>query len=158
MYFSQYLEGKTLQKTVRRVKRELKDVDFTALAVTGISGLLVGAPLTAAMGKKLLVVRKRVESAHSERRIETPQNSAREKVIIFDDFIESGRTVRNIYRKLQEFAIEPDVIGIFLYNLAGSNSFFRVAKGVELPVLSYKECEYAFCKSEGKTYSEIAIS
>lgn len=145
-YFSEYLEGKTLRKAILRYNKRLKDISFDSFAVTGNSGLLVAAPLALKMNKNLLIVRKDSDYkyCHSGNQIEGFQRG-KEKIIILDDFVETGKTIIDIVTKLNKFCIEPEILGIFLYKTFDCNcksvecnrpvSLFN-REGIKLPIFT----------------------
>jgi|SRR6185369_12794827 len=112
-YLDNWLKGEKLSKVVERGVEMLKDVDFDTIAVRGTSGLMVGGALAARMKKDLIIVRKDTESAHSDNIVEGA--GANQKILIVDDFIESGATMDDILEKTFTHCIEPEYVGIFLY-------------------------------------------
>lgn len=85
------------ERTVDAAIDALSKVDFDTIAVSGVSGLLLGPILAYKLGKNLAVVRKTDDSTHSYCTIEGQWGS---KYVIIDDFIASGATVRYIRDKL----------------------------------------------------------
>src|SRR5687767_1630588 len=114
-YLDTYLQGDKLKETVNEASEALKKREFDSFAVRGISGLLLGAPLAMEMGKNLLIVRKSVASCHSSDKVEGWRRGSKERIIILDDFMTTGNTVRTIYRKLLSHVIEPKIVGIYFY-------------------------------------------
>lgn len=112
-YLDTWLNGKNLAKFLNKSVSILQNVDFDTIAVRGQSGMLMGAPLAAMMGKDLIIVRKNIESSHSEAIIEGWGRN--QKILIVDDFIESGATVDDIYEQSGRFCDSPKFVGIFLY-------------------------------------------
>jgi adenine/guanine phosphoribosyltransferase-like PRPP-binding protein len=103
--------------------------EFDAIAVCGISGVLAGQPVAIALGKRLLVVRKATDKAHSCYKVEgvtgrwenNPADWAEaifkpetERVAIIDDLIDTGATMDWIVQNLQEMKQKP--VRIYLYN------------------------------------------
>ena len=64
--------------------------EFNSIAVRGVSGIVVGAPVALALGKPLVVIRKPTENAHTSRHANTGQIGAR--YVFLDDFVASGKT------------------------------------------------------------------
>ena len=69
-YLNSFLNPKTLNKTMQFSKDALGDLDFDTIAVRGVSGLLVGAPLSVFLEKNLLIVRKTTEDSHADGLVE----------------------------------------------------------------------------------------
>lgn len=83
---------KKREEIIKKCVKELRGYEFDALAVRGVSGLIVGPVVAYLLKKHVIVVRKpnNVESSHASQTIESPINSG--VFIIFDDFVGSGRT------------------------------------------------------------------
>lgn len=96
-----------LHLTVAEATSDLLDVarDFDTIVVTGISGLVVGAPVALALNKPLAILRKQTEDCH-----ETPGSVVNERrmgtrLLFLDDFVAGGDTlmaVENAVRKVNE--------------------------------------------------------
>ncbi len=94
-YLRHHIDVEGYRLTLERIINSLKDVDFDTIVVTGVSGLLFGPATAHAMGKRLVVVRKRNESSHSREKIEGELLDGA-KFIILDDLVDSGTTLINI--------------------------------------------------------------
>ena len=70
------------------------------------------------MKKGLIISRKVTEKTHSHFQVEGFEKSG-EKIIILDDFIETGETIGNIYDNLLTYVSLPKIVGIFLYTSKG---------------------------------------
>lgn len=112
-YLSDYLVSDHLAQTVFKMRDLVEHLDFDTIAVRGQSGLLVGAPLSLAMGKNLIIVRKDTDKNHSGLKVEGM--GKRQKILILDDFIESGDTVDEIYENIFTYCDQPQFVGIALY-------------------------------------------
>ena len=112
-YLDPYLEPASLQKTLDECKQRIKHLTFDSIAVRGTSGLLVGAPLAASMGKHLIIVRKDSDKSHSKERVEGW--GFRQRILIVDDFIETGNTIDYIYEGIVETCDDYKIVGILLY-------------------------------------------
>lgn len=66
---------------------------FDYIAVTGMSGVMVGAPIAVQIDKPIVLVRKDSDKSHSSRAI---SGDARGKYLFVDDFISTGATVRRL--------------------------------------------------------------
>lgn len=100
---------------VRRLfARAVHEVDFDTVVATGTSGLLVAPALAAEFGKKLTVVRKPTDKAHSQRVLEGWHPGAR--LLFLDDLVESGGTFARVDGALrQNLTHEWGWAGAFLY-------------------------------------------
>lgn len=78
---------------VRDAVKALKDKNFDTIAVSGVSGLLLGPILAYKLKKELIVVRKN-QGAHSSHITEGYDRSKR--YIIVDDVVSSGATLHRI--------------------------------------------------------------
>lgn len=119
-YLEKVMDPQNLPKVVRRfacVVRKSK-IEFEAIAFRGMSGALVAPMLAHHMKKGLLVVRKPSEQSHGAK-VEGMIDA--ERYIIVDDFISSGKTVKEIqetihhYRKAINEPVSAKCVGIFLY-------------------------------------------
>lgn len=105
-YFSSALSvfsaGRILWWSVQQIRES--EIDFDAIVVCGVSGLVVGPMVANALGVPLVVVRKEDDhSTHSDFQVE---GCIPERYIIIDDFIESGDTVQYIQGMMDEHANE----------------------------------------------------
>ncbi len=111
-----YAEGdlSDLEEVVTRAIRSLKTRthEWHSIAVTGISGLLVGAPVALALGKPLVVLRKPNEETHSYRKILNIQNAGRDALFL-DDLMDSGETLFSVEERLREQGVA--VVARYLY-------------------------------------------
>jgi len=102
-------------------------VDFDAIAVRGVSGLLVGPAVAVALNKHLIVVRKTHDTAmngssHSYNQVEgcCKKNC---RYIIIDDFISTGETIGKVKEMVEDFNETAILVGVVLYK----NSIYRKA-------------------------------
>jgi len=104
---------RTIKKSLARVKEFQKSVKFDAIAFTGTSGAALAYILSYTLKKPLICVRKR-DNSHSSMNIEGCVSA--KSYIIVDDFIDSGRTVKNIMNKIGKRMPEAKPVAIFLYD------------------------------------------
>ena len=97
-YLHRPLYGDNLAAILKKAKSFLREnkVKFDTIAVRGVSGLLVGPALAAAMGKDIIVVRKSVGMDHCHSGKIAEGNLDTERYLIVDDIISSGNTVKAI--------------------------------------------------------------
>jgi adenine/guanine phosphoribosyltransferase-like PRPP-binding protein len=88
-----------------------KGIQFDAIAVRGLSGLLIGPTVAMMMDKNIVVVRKDIDDTHSKFRAEGTANGMR--YIIVDDFTESGATVCSMLEILSTKGCT--CVGLMLY-------------------------------------------
>lgn len=113
-YLDLYLKGTKIRKEVQDFKKALpkSGFKFSHIAVTGISGILIGSAVAAEMGMHLIVLRKTVETTHSDELIEgLPYNK---KVLLLDDFMETGTTIENLYESINDVS-KNKVVGTYFY-------------------------------------------
>jgi adenine/guanine phosphoribosyltransferase-like PRPP-binding protein len=82
------------------IKQHANDAEY--IVMTGLSGMLVGAPVAMILGKQMVVVRKTRDSKHSATTVENIPTSGTMKYVILDDFICSGKTLETIQKKLKK--------------------------------------------------------
>jgi len=133
----------SLQKVVSRTEEKIHSVpnlEFQAIAVSGISGLILGTALAIRLHKRLIIVRKEKESRHSSFITEgvlSIDGVDRINYVIVDDFIFTGQTIRRIQA---EVCIHTNnrskCLGAFLYN----ESVFLT--GTDLPEFTPEQFTY----------------
>lgn len=108
---------------IERISTFLKDKDFTAFAGLGVSGLTVASMLSFVMNKGLVIIRKQSDRHHaSPYDIEGLDGTGNvvNKVLIVDDLIASGNTMRQAIESLNNFCnkwrMKVDIKGIVLYH------------------------------------------
>lgn len=81
--------AETVKQTVKDLRARASDFDF--IVVTGMSGVLVGAPVSLAVGKPLVVRRKPNDDSHSYVK-SINRFAAVGRGLFLDDFVFSGDT------------------------------------------------------------------
>jgi adenine/guanine phosphoribosyltransferase-like PRPP-binding protein len=89
--------------------------EFDTIAVSGITGMLVGPWLAELLHKSLAIVRKPGDT-HSHGPASDVEGYIGSRYIIVDDHISSGRTVIQIQRKIA--AVKPSAlyVGSYMYD------------------------------------------
>lgn len=90
---------------------------FDIIATRGVSGLIVASPVSIALGKKLVVIRKPDEYAHTTRHPgmnNTPETEQR--WIFLDDFVSSGETRRAVQDEIGRIRPEWTYAGDYTYS------------------------------------------
>jgi orotate phosphoribosyltransferase len=113
-----------LETNVRRVTHGLRKHtrDFDFIAVSGMSGVVVGAPAALRLHKPLVIVRKDDDSnGHHAGGSFIGFDSVKGRYVIVDDFTSSGRTLEYIINRIDhqclwsEYLRAPEYIGFFSY-------------------------------------------
>lgn len=86
---------------------------FDSIAVRGISGLLIGAPVSLQLGKVLVVIRKE-DGSHSSRPVEQMGRMGH-RVLFLDDFVSTGDTRAAVLDAIGEEDPYADLVGEYLY-------------------------------------------
>lgn len=94
-----------LHRTMRRIHKSLEGLEnqFTTILVTGLSGIIPGAIYTHEVGKQLVVIRKDDDLTHGVRTEGREHLGPHSRIVLLDDFISGGGTMRRLYDKLIEF-------------------------------------------------------
>mgnify|MGYP000945606000 CR=1 FL=1 len=98
-YLKQFDNVSKYESIVKKVCRYIRQskLEFSHIAVAGISGMTIGGPVALRLKKNLIVVRKG-EHSHSSELVEgVPINDKPFQYIIVDDCVDTGETVFNIY-------------------------------------------------------------
>jgi adenine/guanine phosphoribosyltransferase-like PRPP-binding protein len=109
MYLEDVIRTERLRRTVKRAVKILSRYSFDSIAFQGMSGALIAPVLAIALNKTMIMVRK--ERSHSCRFVEG--DCGTRTYIIVDDFIESGKTIKNIYKRVSNFATQARCIGVY---------------------------------------------
>ena len=91
-----------LKDTVERAVSTLRPHagEFDSVAVRGVSGMIVGAPVAIALGKPLIVVRKDTETSHGSAL--SNYRHAGGSYLFLDDFISLGHTRRIVMEAMRD--------------------------------------------------------
>jgi adenine/guanine phosphoribosyltransferase-like PRPP-binding protein len=117
-----YLEGvfdpKKLSGIVNRIVSTLRPLQYDAIAMSGMSGALVGSIVANRLGKPMMLVRKPHEEkfSHSRQKIESGvQHNRPICYVIIDDLISSGDTINRIRYAIENENVNSTCIAIVLY-------------------------------------------
>jgi len=101
--------------TVDKAAQLLKGMDFDAIVVTGISGMLIGPAVAYKLKKRLAVIRKPDDKDnHASCKIESCMKQG-DRWIFFDDMIATGTTARRV-ETLMGYQGWPPMVGSYMYN------------------------------------------
>ena len=115
-HYHRYSQGEGLKIIVEKSARLLEErgVDFDTIAVQGVSGLLVGAPLAMVLGKDLLIIRKPGDKTRLHHLIPAGIGS-NQKILLLDDCVQTGATLSNMLSNIKHYCHNPAFVGLFLY-------------------------------------------
>ena len=142
-HYTDYFDGKKLNGLTEQAAKLLEATDFDTIAVCGISGLLLGAPLASSMGKQLMVVKKPNEPTRSMEEMaqmgwgDSALDKARDafsvlgygenqKILLLDDHISTGTTIKLMISSIYRQCTNPYFSGAFLYYVPG---WYRLLEG-----------------------------
>jgi phosphoribosylpyrophosphate synthetase len=135
-YLYEAVHTPELRRTVRSIVKLLKERNLTnkfgSIAFRGMSGACVAPTVALRLNKNLMMVRKKTDpkkpfnnDSHS---IHMVEGNLKKDYIIIDDFMESGKTIREIKKQIENEAeiryMYPNLVGIVFYN--HSNKKFRL--------------------------------
>lgn len=116
-YLSPLLDPDRIKQEAAIIVEDLKyyreQVDFSAIAVSGVSGLILSGHLSIELDVALIVVRKTMEGTHSKNKVEGPMEG---RYIIFDDLICTGKTVERMIEDISNSNPYAEHVGTYLYN------------------------------------------
>jgi hypoxanthine phosphoribosyltransferase len=96
------------------VLRDFRE-DFDTIAISGLSGLLYGAPLAYLLNKPLMVVRKKQDvTTHGAKRLEG--NYGLRRYLVVDDTICTGDTLRYIVENIGNSIPEARCVGLYTFD------------------------------------------
>jgi orotate phosphoribosyltransferase len=105
-------------RIIGEITDTLKLLDFDAIAVCGTSGLILATPVTLALNKQLVIVRKAGEALHShaEEQVEADTIDKIQSFVILDDLVSTGKTVCHILKTVREEGLWGSCMGVYAYN------------------------------------------
>lgn len=106
------------------------DHEFDAIACTGVSGLIVASVLAYRMEKHLIILRKDGENSHAAYCVEN--NRKQFRVLIVDDLVSSGNTLRRI-----DSAVSGTIVGALLYHTGELLSDESLESWLNRPVTTF---------------------
>lgn len=112
-----------LPEIVVEAVENLKDVSdrYDFLAVRGMSGVLVGSPLSIALKKPLVVVRKEGESCHGMTNAIGLDEAYDKRGLFVDDFVATGQTRQAVIDRISVY--KACLIGEYLYMDSGRYTY-----------------------------------
>lgn len=117
-HLSNMLTPKEFEKKCRRVIQNMKALQkrtrFDCLVFSGLSGALIAPVVSRSLKVNMIPIRKG-EDCHSCSQVEYLDSISYKKAIIFDDLVESGKTINYIMGQLDEAQPNIQIIGIALH-------------------------------------------
>jgi adenine/guanine phosphoribosyltransferase-like PRPP-binding protein len=103
-----------VKRTVKDLKVALLADDFDCIAVSGMSGVIVGVPVALALKVPCVIVRKQsdMDDSHAPSSI-LNQDNIGERILFLDDFIGCGGTRARVVDRVQSVGVR--VVAEYLY-------------------------------------------
>lgn len=124
LYCQEYMDRPSSDQHIDRACNILKSkFQLDAIAVSGMSGVVIGSVVAHKLGINLIVIRKRNERCHSVNKVEYVGRVKYYecRYVILDDFMSSGETVKYMCEILQDHGFSAPV-GLYMYNTANGNN------------------------------------
>lgn len=125
MYHSSYLGeifkdpksySKLVKVAIKKTKALQKTLKFEAIAFRGISGSALAYPISAELKIPLIHLRKAKERCHGSS-VEAWDGASIQRYVILDDFIETGKSVREIMDYFADYGdSDMECVGILLWS------------------------------------------
>ncbi|HEX8396344.1 MAG TPA: phosphoribosyltransferase [Pyrinomonadaceae bacterium] len=114
------------------------NIEFDTIAVQGVSGLLFGAPLAAALDKGLIIVRRPGDESALTFPFGIKGQKTNQNILFVDDCVLTGATSKRVIEKLDDFCQPYTLAGALFYNVgwqAGNYPKTFYHNGAECPVI-----------------------
>jgi orotate phosphoribosyltransferase len=107
----------TVDETVKMLRSKRRSKPFDSIVVTGLSGLLVGAPTALRLKVPLVVIRKAKENFHGGS-VAVNRNKIGSRWLFLDDFSSTGATEKRVQKVVYDYISgTTKQIGSFFYRL-----------------------------------------
>ena len=112
-------------KSINYVLKVLENIEYDAIAFSGMSGALMASIIADRTGSGLIMVRKEMDVSHSTLFIESSSHRKHTcKYVVIDDVISTGKTIKRIIWQVGSnsdlaYKSEMECVGIVLYGAAG---------------------------------------
>lgn len=127
------------REIARQIRCDTKTMRIDCIAVRGVSGISMGAVVSALTGIPLIIVRH-TKGAHTDNLVEEPEFETLHDVqnyVIIDEFICSGETIHRIQEDIKnETELDYALIKIYLYK-GQKGDFSGCADPITVPVYSF---------------------
>lgn len=101
---------------------EHRTLKYDTLAFSGMSGALIAPIIAHRLKKDLLMIRKKGDNTHSCLIVEG--NVGAQRIVVVDDFINSGHTVGRIVKYIR-MCCKAKIVGLLLYHDDAESGFDR---------------------------------
>jgi orotate phosphoribosyltransferase-like protein len=123
----------------RQIRLDRKTMRIDCIAVRGVSGISMGAVVSAMTGIPLIIVRH-TKGTHTDNLVEEPEfttYSDEKHYVIIDEFICSGETIHRIQEDIkEETTLEYNLVKVYLYK-GQKEDFSGCADPITVPVFSF---------------------
>lgn len=131
--------ARTVKTAVKFLKAKTKE--FDAIAFSGMSGAVMAPILAYLLDKQLIIVRKDRGSEHPDQASHSSAaveyaGSLRTRVVIVDDFIASGKTVKRIIEKIRDRQLRTEIVAVYCYH-SGTSTYRKellAEQGIKIQV------------------------
>lgn len=135
-YIWEGFDEKAKKLIIRHAVNCLRHHQFDAIAVRGVSGMLIGPIVAYLLRKQLIIVRKpkEEESTHAYQHVEC--NLTQGTYVVLDDFVSSGATVKAIVEQMKLHCPLIKPIGAYYWRSGDTASY---EKKTGLKVLGFRK-------------------
>jgi len=126
-----FLKPKKLKKLAEVAVKTLNTMSdkYDTLVFCGISGAIIGPMVALAVGKEMVLVRKKGDIRHSAYNV--AGYTSPKKYIIIDDFVDSGATAMHVQREMYKFQPKAECLGVLsVQELVGAPTSYGKRKGL----------------------------
>lgn len=106
-------------RVVKALKSHSEEYDF--IAVTGLSGAVMGGIVSIALNKPLVLVRKETDVEHHGNSVQMPYPCGK-GYIFLDDFIKDGITLERVKNELIMWGRNREMVGFCQYTTDNTNA------------------------------------
>jgi adenine/guanine phosphoribosyltransferase-like PRPP-binding protein len=116
------------------IEEDKETYNITAIAITGVSGMVIGGIISYITGIPIIVVRK--ELSHSVNYVECPDGDSgyeRGNYVFVDDFVGSGETLTRVTKMIAENTGYGVCAKVYIYNYKMHSSTCKDYTGSHIP-------------------------
>lgn len=118
-YFDASIDARRRRTIARALKFLRARTDqFDAIAFSGMSGATMAPILAYMLNKQLIIVRKDADlegNSHATSTVEYADGGLRDRILIVDDFVSSGATIRRIMSKIHDVRLRVSFVAVYCY-------------------------------------------
>lgn len=105
------------------INYDKKKLDINGIAVTGMSGIVVGGLISVNTKLPIILVRKEFKNSHSNLLVETSFDYHQKFNYVFvDDLVSGGSTLARVYGEIKDHYKSSNLVKIYLYADSDSKS------------------------------------